>query len=287
MRRAPRRPNRLVLVNADEDVVAELPRALQQVDVTRVEHVEGAVDVHDAGTGRDGPTPAVAELRHPPARRAEVRQFLAGLVPALVRPAALPRAQEPAPRLGTRREHPTHDIRRRYPLRALDRLEPSLLLGRCVRVGAVWEEARIVPVDDVVYAVLAPQPLHELGVDIVRHVQDHLVHPSEALHHRATLVLVQHGGTLAPTNLVVGDEADDELIAARLGLAQGVGVAEVREIKTSIHVYANGPPLPPSRGVSIQSPGGPRRQRASPDPEESLRVLVYGEGGRHGSDRHD
>ena len=217
VRRAPAGPNGFVLVHPHQDIVPELLRSLEKVDVARVEHVERTVNVHDAGAWRDGFTPAAAELRHPPARRAEVRQLLAGLVAALVRPAALPRAEEAAPGLLARREHPPNDIRCRHPLRALDGHEPSLLLGCRVRVGAIGKEARIVPVDDVVYAVLAPQRLHELGVDIVRNVEDYLIHPSEALHHRATFVLVQHRGTLAPTNLVVGDEADDELVAARLG----------------------------------------------------------------------
>ena len=33
-------------------------------------------------------------------------------------------------------------------------------------------------------------------------------------------------------------------------------MAEVREVEATVHVHANGPTLSPSRGVSIQSPGG-------------------------------
>jgi hypothetical protein len=57
---------------------------------------------------------------------------------------------------------------------------------------------------------------------------------------RAPLAERRNGRSLVGLDLVVADEADDELVPEGARLAQRVAVAEVHHVKASVHVDAHG-----------------------------------------------
>ncbi len=67
-------------------------------------------------------------------------------------------------------EHAADDVGAGHALRALDHLEAPQLLGVCVRVCAIWEQAGVIPVHHIVYPVLCEQLVQELWAQLVRRI---------------------------------------------------------------------------------------------------------------------
>mmetsp|Transcript_4371 Transcript_4371/g.15163 ORF Transcript_4371/g.15163 Transcript_4371/m.15163 type:complete len:304 (-) Transcript_4371:101-1012(-) len=257
-----------VAMDPDEDKVAELARGFERVNVAGVEHVKDARDIHDAVVWAR--RAAVGELHDAARGWAEVRQLRlfrrrrhSGgprggrsrllLLRSRVRRQVVVRVADAhlllqrrglvRPfRLGLRaraQEHAPNNVRARNPLRPLDHFEAAELLGRCVSVRAVWKQARVVAVHDVIDPILVKELLRKLGADVVRNVRDHLVHPLDRAHRRNALLLGHHRWTLAPPNLGVVHNAHHEHIPARPRLPKRVGVPEVHQVEAPVHVHAD------------------------------------------------
>lgn len=102
--------------------------------------------------------------------------------------------------------------------------------------------------DHIVNLVLGDQLIEEGGGEVVRDVGDHLVHPLDRLNQLAALLLVQDGGTLAPPDLGVGNQPQDQLIAQ--GLLNGGREGQGGEVDEALDIEASKPRL-------HQDPGAP------------------------------
>ena len=70
----------------------------------------------------------------------------------------------------------------------------------------------------------------------------HLVHPLDGAHHAVALLLTEDRRSLVHRYLLVGVHPDREVVGERLGLPQGVGVAEVDHVVAAVGPRSDGDP---------------------------------------------
>mmetsp|Transcript_37446 Transcript_37446/g.105735 ORF Transcript_37446/g.105735 Transcript_37446/m.105735 type:complete len:306 (-) Transcript_37446:404-1321(-) len=151
-------------------------------------------------------------------------------------------------------QHPANNVCRGDSLSALNGLESTQLLGVLIGVGAIRQQAGVVPVHNVVDPVLCEEFMDEVRVQIVRHPGDDLVYPLHAADHDVALLFVLDRGTLAAEDLRVWDEPHHQLLPACFGLPEAICMPIVHHVKAAVHVDPDGVVSAPVEGVGLEPP---------------------------------